>query len=113
MTVQVQLADGGYRISGDWEETAKANAFLAHLAARAFSPATIRAYAFDVVNLARFLTGEGISLASVMPADVFAWVDWQGARRDGGGGGAAAVLQRRPWSIAGRGSPAPVRATWS
>jgi integrase/recombinase XerC len=84
MTVQVQLADGGYRISGDWEETAKANAFLAHLVARAFSPATIRAYAFDVVNLARFLTGEGISLASVMPADVFAWVDWQGARRDGG-----------------------------
>ena len=59
MTVQVQLADGGYRISGDWEETAKANAFLAHLAARAFSPATIRAYAFDVVNLARFLTGRG------------------------------------------------------
>ena len=84
MTVQVQLADGGYRISGDWEETAKANAFLAHLAVRAFSPATIRAYAFDVVNLARFLTGEGISLASVTPVDVFAWVDWQGARRDGG-----------------------------
>ena len=85
MTVQVQLADGEYRISGDWEETAKANAFLAHLAARAFSPATIRAYAFDVVNLARFLTGEGTGLASVMPADIFAWVDWQGARRDGGG----------------------------
>ena len=85
MTVQVKLTDGEYRISGDWEETGQANAFLAHLAARAFSPATIRAYAFDVVNLARFLTGEGISLASVMPVDVFAWVDWQGARRDGGG----------------------------
>ena len=53
MTVQVQLADGEYRIGGEWEEAGKANAFLAHLAARAFSPATIRAYAFDVVNLAR------------------------------------------------------------
>jgi site-specific recombinase XerD len=93
MTVQVQLADGEYRISGDWEEIGKANAFLAHLAARAFSPATIRAYAFDVLNLARFLTGEGIGLASVRPADVFAWVDWQGARRDGGG--KVVALRRR------------------
>ena len=93
MTIQVQLADGGYRISGDWEEAAKANAFLAHLAARAFSPATIRAYAFDVVNLARFLTEEGIGLARVTPADVFTWVDWQGARRDGGG--KVVALRRR------------------
>jgi integrase/recombinase XerC len=97
MTVQVQLADGEYRISGDWEEIAKANAFLAHLAARAFSPATIRAYAFDVVNLARFLTGEGIGLASVRSADVFAWVDWQGARRDGG---AKVVALRRQTAAA-------------
>ena len=61
MTVQVRLVDGEYRIGGGWEEAGKANAFLAHLAARAFSPATIRAYAFDVVNLARFLTDQGIS----------------------------------------------------
>ena len=83
MTVQVQLINGEYRIGGDLGEAGKANVFLAHMAARAFSPATIRAYAFDVVNLARFLSGEGVGLAGVTPVDVFAWVDWQGARRDG------------------------------
>jgi site-specific recombinase XerD len=81
--VQVQLVDGEYRIDGDWDGIGSANAFLGHLRARAFSPATVRAYAFDVVNLARFLTGQGLGLAAVTPADVFAWVDWQGARCDG------------------------------
>ncbi len=95
MAVQVQLADGEYRIGGDWEETGKANAFPAHLAAPAFSPATIRAYAFDVVNLARFLSGQDLGLAEVTPVDVFAWVDWQGARRDGRAGGGKVVPLRR------------------
>lgn len=83
MTVQVRLAGGEYRIGGDWDGVKPANAFLGHLRARAFSPATVRAYAFDVVNLARFLIGQGLRLAAVTPVDVFAWVDWQGARRDG------------------------------
>ena len=74
MTVRVQLADGEYRIGEDWGGTGAGNAFLAHLAARAFSPATIRAYAFDVVNLARFLTDQGLGLAQVTAADVFAWL---------------------------------------
>jgi len=52
MTVQVQLADGRYRVGGDWDGVEAVNAFLRHLRARAFSPATIRAYAFDLVNLA-------------------------------------------------------------
>ena len=95
MTVQVVVAEDGYRIGGEWEGIGPANAFLGHLAARAFSPATIRAYAFDVVNLARFLTGEGIGLAGVTPVDVFAWVDWQGARRDSAAGGKVVALRRR------------------
>ena len=95
MTVQVEVGKDGYRIAGEWEGIGPANAFLGHLAARAFSPATIRAYAFDVVNLARFLTGEGIGLADVTPADVFAWVDWQGARRDGAASGGKVVALRR------------------
>ena len=112
MTVQVQLVNGEYRIGGDWGEAGKANAFLAHLASRAFSRATIRAYAFDVVNLARFLTGEGIGLASVTPVDVFAWVDWQGARRDGGGegrGAAAADCSGVHGEPQGRGCPGVLR----
>jgi integrase/recombinase XerC len=99
MTVQVQLADGEYRIGGDWGGAVAGNAFLAHLAARAFSPATIRAYAFDVVNLARFLTDQGLGLAQVTAADVFAWVDWQGARRDGPAG-AGKVVALRPRTAA-------------
>ena len=56
MTVRVREIDGGYRIDGDWDGLDAANAFLAHLSGRGFSPATVRAYAFDVLNLARFLT---------------------------------------------------------
>jgi site-specific recombinase XerD len=91
MTVRVDLVDGEYRIGGDWAEAETANGFLAHLTARAFSPATVRAYAFDVVNLARFLDEQHLGLAAVTPVDVFAWVDWQGARPDG-----AATTRRDP-----------------
>src|SRR5580700_3983193 len=100
MMVQVHLVDGEHRVGGDWDGVAAANMFLAHLQARAFSPATIRAYAFDVVNLARFLSGQGISLAAVRPLDVFAWVDWQGARRDGPAGRRKVVALRQPGAAA-------------
>jgi integrase/recombinase XerC len=92
MTVQVEQADGSYRVAGGWDGAAAANAFLAHLSARAFSPATIRAYAFDLVNFARYLIGQGTGLAAVSPVDVFAWVDWQGARY----GGTGTVVALRP-----------------
>jgi integrase/recombinase XerC len=93
MRVLVQRADGSCRVAGDWDGAEAADAFLAHLSARAFSPATIRAYAFDLVNFARFLSGQRITLAAVSPMDVFAWVDWQGARRPGG---TETVLALRP-----------------
>jgi site-specific recombinase XerD len=92
----VQAVEGGYRVAGDWDGAEAANAFLAHLSARAFSPATIRAYAFDLVNFARFLTGQGVGLAAVSPVDVFAWVDWQGARCCG----PETVVAPRPWHAA-------------
>ncbi len=95
MTVQVQLADGDFRIGGDWDGGVPANAFRGHLRARAFSPATVRAYAFDMVNLARFLTGRGLALAAVTPVDVFSWVDWQGVRRDDATGQGRVVPLRR------------------
>src|SRR5690349_17304422 len=94
MAVRVQAADGSYRVAGDWDGAGGANAFLAHLSARAFSPATVRAYAFDLVNFARFLIGQGVGLAAVSPVDVFAWVDWQGARRDGSAGKVVALRPR-------------------
>src|SRR5258707_6321803 len=108
MTVQVHLVDGEHRVSGDWDGADAANMFLAHLQARAFSPATIRAYAFDVVNLARFLAGQGISLSEVTPVDGFAWVDWHGARRDGPAGSRKGVALR-PRSAAASARNRPVR----
>ncbi|MFZ0835717.1 MAG: site-specific integrase [Mycobacterium sp.] len=56
---------GGYEIGGDWEGRDSANAFLRHLAERGFSLATVRAYGFDVANLARFLTERDAKLSAV------------------------------------------------
>jgi len=55
MTVAVKRSNGSHRLDGTWAGTGSANAFLSHLEARRFSPATVRAYAFDIVCLARFL----------------------------------------------------------
>lgn len=80
--VRVELGAAGPRLTGDWEGAQAANAFLDHLRARAFSPATVRAYAFDLVNLARFLSSRAIAVVDVAPVDVFDWVEWQNVRRE-------------------------------
>jgi integrase/recombinase XerC len=104
MTVAVKRSNGSHRLDGTWAGTGSANAFLSHLEARRFSPATVRAYAFDIVCLARFLEDRGIGLGDLVPTDVFDWIDWQSLprRRDGkvvpigGGRGAApASVNRR------------------
>ncbi len=53
------------------------NAFLVHLGVRCFSPATVRAYAFDLVNFLRFLLARRDTLADVVPTDLFDYLDWQ------------------------------------
>lgn len=99
---------GGHRLWGSWSGVEAANAFLAHLEARAFSPATVRAYAFDLVNFARFLDDRGIDVARVVPTDVFDWIDWQSVRRPGrekvvaiggGRGSAPASVNRRAAAV--------------
>src|SRR5215213_5548732 len=85
MTVTVVSVNGECRLGGDWPGTGQGDAFLQHLRARAFSPATIRAYAYDLTNFGRFLTEQRLDLAKVEPVDVFAWLDWQGVRVTGGG----------------------------
>ncbi len=79
----VERRDGGHRLAGSWAAVDAANAFLAHLESRAFSSATVRAYAFDLVNFARFLHERRIDVAGVVPTDVFDWIDWQAVRRSG------------------------------
>jgi integrase/recombinase XerC len=104
MTVVVKRIDGSHRLEGTWAGAGSANAFLSHLEARRFSPATVRAYAFDVMCLARFLEERGIDLSDLVPTDVFDWVDWQSSpRRRGstvvsisaGWGAAPASVNRR------------------
>lgn len=75
--VVVRDGDQGFGLSGQWSGVADANRFLRHLAARQFSPATVRAYAFDLVCFARFLTERGINAVDVVPTDLFDWIDWQ------------------------------------
>jgi len=102
MPVRVREVEGGFRIDGDWAGVDSANAFLAHLTGRGFSPATVRAYAFDVVNLARFLGERDVALAAVDAPVVFDWIDWQGVRpadhsgtTDRSGSAAASTVNRR------------------
>lgn len=83
MAVSVRCGEGGHVLVGDWSGAADANAFLEHLRSRAFSSATIRAYAFDLANFATFLTEQRLELAEVAPMDVFGWVAWQGVRTTG------------------------------
>jgi len=63
--------------AGQREDVVLVNRFLAHLKARNFARATLRAYAYDLLNFLRFLAGQGATLAAVRPADLFDYLDWQ------------------------------------
>jgi integrase/recombinase XerC len=80
MAVVVGSSDGTWRLEGAWLDLEAANGFLAHLVARAFSPATVRAYAYDILNFARFVQQRRLRLAEVVPADLFDWIAWQAER---------------------------------
>lgn len=62
MTVSVKEGPAGPVLVGDWAGAADVNAFLEHLRARAFAAATVRAYAFDLVNFGRFLAEQRLEL---------------------------------------------------
>ena len=77
MVLAVRASDGKHQLVGDWPDIEVANDFLDHLRVRAFSPATRRAYAFDLLNFGRFLQECEVALVAVSAMDVFGWVDWQ------------------------------------
>jgi hypothetical protein len=54
MTLAARGGGGEWRLEGTWSDAEVANRFLAHLATRGFSAATIRAYAYDLVNVGCF-----------------------------------------------------------
>jgi len=113
MAVSVQVADGGHCLVGDWPGVGLGNDFLTHLCARAFSPATVRAYAFDLANLAQFLEEQKIALRAVAPTDVFAWVDWQGVRTPSAGKVVRLARAPRPRPRSTAGSPRCERSSSS
>ena len=77
MELHVQYGKDGHRLHGADGDVELVNRFLAHLAARGFSPMTVRAYAFDILNFLRFCAAHGLGLGSVEPSDLFGYLDWQ------------------------------------
>src|SRR5262244_1614934 len=56
-----------WRIKGGWHgaDLQLCNDYLGYLADRRYSPASVRAYAFDLLHFARSLAGEGVGLDAV------------------------------------------------
>ena len=104
-TLAVVGSEGSWQLEGDWPDVGGVNRFLAHLVSRGFAAATVRAYAYDTLNFARFCVERGLGLSEVVAVDVFDWVDWQamGARPASGNvvaltrfaGAAPATINRR------------------
>src|SRR4051794_29385252 len=92
--VVVRLA-GSHRLEGSWAGVDTANEFLAHLESRAFAPATVRAYAFDLLNFGRFLVERQVALVDVVPTDLFDYLDWQSKQRRAPGGNVVRLAERR------------------
>jgi len=62
----VAESGGGWRLEGPGAARfALVNEYLAYLADRNYSPRTVRAYAFDLLHLCRWLAGEGLDLDAV------------------------------------------------
>jgi len=74
---RVVVVSDGHRVEGCGSDGELVNQFLAHLGSRAFSPATVRAYAYDLLNFLRFLAVRNARLADVVATDLFDYLDWQ------------------------------------
>jgi site-specific recombinase XerD len=64
--LRVEPCAGGWALVGEGAgEVELVNDFLAYLADRNYSPRTVRAYAFDLLHFARWLSVEGLTLERV------------------------------------------------
>ena len=66
-SLRVQGSGERWRIEGRWQAADRqlCNDYLGYLADRRYSPASVRAYAFDLLHFVRWLAGEDISLNAV------------------------------------------------
>ncbi len=95
--VAVVHVDGTHRLVGDGSLVEFSNRWLGHLEARRFAPTTVRAYAFDLLCLARFLGDAGIDWHQATPTDFFDWLEWQSRT--------ASTIGQHVVSLAGRRTP--------
>ena len=78
--MKVARIAAGYRIEGPGPDVELANHYLAHLATRNFSTATVRTYAFHLLSFLRFADEHQLELGSVTPTDIFDFLAWLGLR---------------------------------
>ncbi len=78
--MKVARIAAGYRIEGPGPDVELANRYLAHLATRNFSTATVRTYAFHLLSFLRFTDEHQLELGSVTPTDIFDFLAWLGLR---------------------------------
>ncbi|MGE5762373.1 MAG: tyrosine-type recombinase/integrase [Mycobacterium leprae] len=95
MELHAVWTEAGHRLGGGSPDEVLVNEFLSHLVARAFSPATVRAYVFDLLNFLRFLTGRQARLADVVATDLFDYLEWQQRPVAPAGGKVVRLTQRR------------------
>ena len=93
--VRVVGSPRGHRLVGDGTVAGAGNRFLDHLSVRGFSPATLRAYAFDLANFAGFLADRSLELGEIAPTDLFDYLDWQ-SRQVASGAKVVALRRRGP-----------------
>jgi site-specific recombinase XerD len=77
MELRVVYTGDGHRLDGGGPFGKVANRYLAHLAARGFSPGSVRGYAYDLLNFGRFLAERRASFGDVVATDLFDYLDWQ------------------------------------
>ena len=95
MALCVVPGSSGHRLSGDACDVGTANRFLEHLSVRNFSPATRRAYAYDLLNFFRFCSGRALTVRTLEPMDVFDYLDWQQGGRVSSAGSTVVMLADR------------------
>jgi len=110
MRGRVVLASDGHRVVGCGADGALVNQFLAHLGSRAFSPATVRAYAYDLLNFLRFLASRNARLTDVVAMDLFDYLAWQ-QRPVSTAGRPGGRSRRWAWGAAGHGEPPDRRSS--
>lgn len=108
--MRVERVDGSHRVVGGPPfDGDVANAYLSHLQVRAFSPLTVRAYAFHVLSFLRFCSEKELTLAAVTAMDVFDFLDWLSTPKatgrvvalGSGRGAAASTMNQRIAAVRG------------